>query len=518
MNTRLARMILGARSRRVRGWAGREREIQLAQLRRLLSAASDTEFGRAHDFRRLADSNSTKATELAGEFAEAVDAKGYECFREDIMKMTDGAPDVLWPGKCRNFAQSSGTSDGRSKFIPVTRDSLRHNHYAGAADSVALYLESNPGSRLFSGKGLILGGSFDSLLKPRDPHVKVGDLSATLIDNINPLAGLFRVPSKKTALLTDWSVKLDALARESMASNVTNISGVPSWMMRVLLRIMELKGAKSIREVWPDLEVFFHGGISFEPYRQEYAAICGPEADTEEAGNGGMHYFENYNASEGFFAVQHGAGPGRRPLRLLLDIGVYYEFMPLGSDVAVGVGDVEAGKVYELVITSCNGLWRYRLGDTIRIESVSPLTFTMCGRTHSFINAFGEELMESNADKALAEAARQTSAMIANYTAAPVYARSGRKGRHQWAIEWAKEPDSVEWFAEILDEELRKVNSDYDAKRSHSIFLDPPTVTTVGKGAFDRWLTRQGNGKLGGQRKIPRLSNDRRILDSLLNQ
>lgn len=512
----IARHIFSPRSRRTDSWPGREREIQLVQLRHILSCAAATEFGRKHDFKSLSDKRLMPASKLIDAYASAVDTSDYETFRPLVMRMIDGESDVLWPGKCLNYAQSSGTSGGSSKYVPVTDDSLRHNHYAGAADTVAFYLESNPSSRLFSGKGFILGGSFESSLKPKNPDVKVGDLSATLINKINPLAGLFRIPSKTTALLSDWSIKLDALASESLSQNVTNISGVPSWFMRVLQRVMEMAGTDNIREVWPNLEVFFHGGISFEPYREEYERICGPEAFTGDTGAEGMHYFETYNASEGFFAVQHGAGPGRRPLRLLLDIGIYYEFIPLGSEIAVGVADVEPGKIYELVITSCNGLFRYRLGDTVRIESKSPLTITLSGRSKSFINAFGEELMENNAEIAISKACRATGAAVANYTAGPVYSRNGSKGRHQWAIEWSTPPADIEEFTDILDNTLREVNSDYAAKRSHSIFLDKPLVTTLQPGTFDRWLSSSGNRKLGGQRKIPRLCNDRSILDSIV--
>lgn len=522
--TPIARLIFRNRTAKIDSWRGNEADVQRGVLHSLLAKARDTEFGRTHSFGDILASGDNRANaDLQEAFAEAVVPEGYEAYRPLVMRMIEGEENILWPGRCYNFAQSSGTSGGRSKFIPVTPDGLRQNHYAGAADVVAMYLKSNPESRMFTGKGFILGGSFASELKASDPKVRIGDLSASLIDNINPLAGFFRIPSKKTALLPDWSVKLEALAREAMDCNVTNLSGVPSWFMRVLLHVAELKGVENVRKVWPGLEVFFHGGISFEPYRNEYASFCGPEAGTVDSfgnpvGNEGMHYFETYNASEGFFAVQSEAGPGRKPLQLLLDRGVYYEFLPLGSDTPVGVADVVAGKVYELMITSCNGLWRYRLGDTVRIESVSPLTITLAGRTKTFINAFGEELMESNAEQAIARACRECGATVANYTAGPVFATEERRGRHQWLIEWRRKPESIEKFTESLDSALCDLNSDYAAKRSHTIFLDPPLVTSLPAGAFDRWLHHAGNGKLGGQRKVPRLSNDRRILDSILSE
>ncbi|MCM1376909.1 MAG: GH3 auxin-responsive promoter family protein [Clostridium sp.] len=514
MITRLVRLYFDRILRGLDRCNGREAAVQTAQLQRLLDYASTTDFGISHEFGRLYESVSP--AELSKAFAEAVPMSEYEDLRPSIVRMIEGEPDILWPGICRRFAQSSGTSGGRSKYVPVTDDALSLNHYAGAAAGVALYLRSNPQSRLFSGKSFILGGSFSSTYKGADSRVKIGDLSASLISAMPPLAGLLRVPSLKTALMSDWSVKLDALAREAAPENVSNISGVPSWFLRVLRRVMELRGASSIREVWPNLEVFFHGGISFEPYRREYAEICGPEAGTPEGGTAGMRYFENYNASEGFFAAQNSAGPGRRPMRLLLNIGVYYEFLPLNSDTPLNVAQIEAGKVYELIVTSCNGLWRYRLGDTVRIESLSPLTITMEGRTKSFINAFGEELMEANAEEGMARACSETGATVANYTAAPVYAHGSRRGCHQWLIEWSTPPENVDAFAEALDRVLCELNSDYDAKRSHTIFLDPPQIVPIPAGTFDRWLSSAGNHKLGGQRKIPRLSNDRHIADDIL--
>ncbi len=502
--TPIARKILERRARRYDSWTGREVDVQSKQLKKLLEMAQSTHFGREHGFSEI-----LREKDLRQAYSRNVPAADYEMFREYVMRMTDGEPDILWRGVCLNFAQSSGTSGGRSKYVPVTRDSLKMNHYAGAADVVASYLYFNPVSRIFSGKGFILGGSFETELRPRNPKAKVGDLSATLIDSISPLVNLFRIPDKKTALLSDWEVKLEQLAEQSACANITNLSGVPSWFLRVLQRVLELTGKRNIHEVWPDLEVFFHGGISFEPYRAEYEQICGDAGEK-------MHFFETYNASEGFFAVQADLGEGKRPMRLLLDVGIYYEFIPLGEERIAGLDEVEEGKVYELIISSCNGLWRYRLGDTVRIESVSPLLITIAGRTKSFINAFGEEVMETNTEEAIAVASAATGAKVRNYTVAPVYSKDGKRGRHQWLIEWDKEPDNMEKFTMSLDEALCGSNSDYAAKRSHTIFLDPPLITTAEEGIFDRWLHHVGSGKLGGQRKIPRLSNDRHIIDSML--
>jgi len=429
----------------------------------------------------------------------------YEELRSDVMRMVRGGRNVLWPGVCRNFAQSSGTSGGKSKYIPVTADSLRENHYAGGSAAVAFYLNLYPDSRLFGGRSFILGGSFSNELDGLPRGVRVGDLSASLIANINPLVNLFRVPSRRVALMADWRQKLPALVEESAGSDITNISGVPSWFLTVLKGVIERAGASVIHDVWPNLEVFFHGGIAFGPYRSQYDAITTP---------GRMRYIENYNASEGFFAVQDTLEGGS--MRLLTDVGVFYEFVPVdGGDKAVAAWQVEPGRVYSLVITACNGLWRYAIGDTVKIESVEPLRISIAGRTKSFINAFGEEVMEWNTDAALTAACRRCGASAANYTAAPVYAGDGHKGRHQLLVEWNAEPQcDIEAFADILDKELQSVNSDYEAKRTGGIFLDRLQIISVPAGTFDCWL--KATGKLGGQRKVPRLANDRSIADHIL--
>ncbi len=489
------------RARRVDAWAENSAAIQLSQLRWLLFRGATTLYGEENSFENLLKNKDPKKI-----FSETVPAKDYEAFRPYVMRAVKGEKDILWPGKCKDFAQSSGTSGGRSKFIPITFDSLQLNHYPGANDVVAQYLRHYPESKMFAGKGLILGGSFSNILRQDKDIVKVGDLSATLIDKIPSMANLFRVPDKKTALLQDWNIKLEKLTEAAIKEDITNLSGVPSWFLRVLLHACELTGKERVTDIWKNLEVFFHGGISFEPYREEYNRLCDP---------GQMHYFETYNASEGFFATQ--ASRENDGLLLLIDVGVYYEFIPLGEDTdkAVGIEDVEVGKTYELLITSCNGLWRYRIGDTVKVVSVNPVKIRIAGRTKSFINAFGEELMEENAERGIAAACRATNASVANYTAGPLYAHDNTKGRHQWAIEWNKKPDSIEKFAEVLDKALRELNSDYDAKRSGNIFLDPPEIISCEPGTFDRWLSTRGNKKLGGQRKIPRLRNDRSILEKL---
>lgn len=475
------------------------RAAQEGVLRRLLHTAADTEAGHRHHFSSI--------TGYEG-YALRVPVTDYAGIRHDVERMVAGERDVLWPGVCRRFAQSSGTSDGKSKYIPVTADSLRLNHYAGGAAVVAAYLAMRPDSRLFAGKAFILGGSFANELHGLPDGVRVGDLSANLIEAMNPAANLLRIPSRKIALMPDWREKLPALVQASLRQDITNISGVPSWFLTVLREVIAAAGASTIHDVWPNLEVFFHGGIAFGPYRSQYDAITDPSR---------MHYVETYNASEGFFAVQD--DPECHAMRLLTGSGVFYEFVPLdevGSPTphALPAWGVEPGHTYAMIISSCNGLWRYAIGDTVRIESVEPLRITIAGRTRSFINAFGEEVMVYNTDAALAAACAATGASALNYTAAPVFADGGRRGRHQWLVEWATPPADRNAFAELLDRELQHQNSDYQAKRAGNLFLDPIEIIDARPGLFDQWL--ESTGKLGGQRKVPRLNNDRKIIDKML--
>lgn len=476
-----------------------EDEIQFAQLKKLLKSAAETEYGKRYGFKQICSYN---------DYRSQVPLVRYEDIRDYVMRMLKGEKDILWHGVVKNYAQSSGTSDGKSKYIPITQEGFRHCHYQGTFDTVAHYLNLNPDSRVFDGKAFILGGSFANEIHPGN-NVKVGDLSANLIDNMNPLANLVRIPSKQIALLEDWSVKLPALAEASLNQNVTNISGVPSWFLSVIKEVLKRKGVDNIHDVWPNLEVFFHGGISFRPYREQYNAIT----DCSK-----MHYLETYNASEGFFAVQTSwDSPG---MMLIPDSGIFYEFIPLSETdkefpETVAIDGVEKGKTYELVISSSNGLWRYRLGDTVRIEQTNPVKITIAGRTKHFINAFGEELMVYNADEALERTLKECGGAIANYTVAPVFATRTSKGRHEWLIEFEQMPDNMEQFAETLDRHLKEANSDYEAKRFQNLFIDRLTIVTARHGIFDEWLKNRG-GKLGGQRKIPRLSNDRTIMEELL--
>jgi len=432
----------------------------------------------------------------------------YEEIRPLVNRMIQGERNVLWRGRVTHFAQSSGTSDGKSKYIPITSEAFSRCHYQGATDVVAHYLHLYPDSRMFAGKGFILGGSYaNELTLPKG--VVVGDLSANLIDNINPIVNLVRVPSKRVALMEDWEKKLPALIEASIRENVTNLSGVPSWFLTVLKGALERTGATTVHDIWPNLEVFFHGGISFEPYREQYRRII----DTAK-----MRYLETYNASEGFFAVQNDVDD--RAMLLLIDIGVFYEFLPLDEldnpdAQPQPIWKVEQGKTYALIITACNGLWRYPIGDTVRIESVNPVKITIVGRTKHFINAFGEELMVHNADAAIAKACSEMDCDVANYTAAPVYASDRSRGRHEWLIEFNRRPADIEAFADRLDALLQQENSDYQAKRYKGIFLDRLSIVEAPAGLFDRWLA--ATGKLGGQRKVPRLCNSRKFIDPMLD-
>lgn len=493
-------------SRRVKvaqGWEHNIEKVQRNELQRIVSQGKKTQWGHING---LGDVDSYE------DYIHTVGhPAGYDEFRPWVMRMIDGERDVLWPGVTRNYAQSSGTSDGKSKYIPITHESFSRMHYRGGSDVVANYLHLYPDSRIFDGKAFILGGSFaNELSLPHNSNVKVGDLSANLIANINPLAEVVRVPHRDIALMEQWEEKLPALVKASIKEkNITNISGVPSWFLTVLKEVLKMTGAATIHDVWPRLEVFFHGGISFRPYREQYRCIT----DVSK-----MRYLETYNASEGFFAVQNAIDDPS--MLLLLDAGVFYEFIPIDEAESpepsgiVPAWKVEKGKIYALVITACNGLWRYKIGDTVRIESVDPLKITIAGRTRHFINAFGEELMVDNADRAIATICNRLDCEISNYTAAPVYAGDRNRGRHQWLVEFNVPPRDINEFAMMLDKELQSLNSDYQAKRQGGIFLDQLSVTVAPAGLFDCWLA--STGKLGGQRKVPRLCNDRRFIDPML--
>ena len=494
--TRIIRPFFNARLKAIGRYETEAKDIQLGVLARLLADAAGTQWAAAHRYAPGMDYD---------RFAERTPISTYDDFKDDIDRMRRGEADVLCKGRVKWYAKSSGTTNDKSKFIPVSARYLRDTHYAGGTDAVALYLRNNPKSRLFDGRALILGGSHAPNYNL--PHSLVGDLSSILLENINPLVNLVRTPSKKVALLSDFEEKRDRIAAVASRQNVTNLSGVPSWMMAVLNRVIELTG-KPICEVWPNLEVFFHGGVAFTPYREQYRRLIA---------NPGMHYMETYNASEGFFGLQD--DPADPAMLLMIDYGVFYEFVPL-EDVgmpeaqAVPLWEVETGRNYAMVITTTGGLWRYMIGDTVRFTQTDPYKFVITGRTKSFINAFGEELIVDNAERGLQAACAATGAQVKDYTAAPVFMNDRGSCRHQWLIEFDRPPQSLEAFAEKLDQALQTLNSDYEAKRYKNLTLQRLEVIAAPKGLFDLWL--KSKGKLGGQHKVPRLCNDRRIMDEVL--
>lgn len=495
--TKLARPFFLHRLKAIARYATDAEEIQRKVLARLLREAAQTAYGRDHGFGEIRSYE---------EFSRTVPVNTYEELKGFIDRMRHGECDVLWKGGVEWYAKSSGTTNDKSKFIPVSSAGLHDTHYAGGTDAVALYLHSHPESRLFDGRALILGGSHQPNYNL--PGSLVGDLSAILIENINPVVNLFRVPKKRVALLSDFEEKRDLIAREALRKNVTNLSGVPSWMMGVITRVLELSGKQYLDEVWPNLEVFFHGGIAFTPYRELYRSLIRSPR---------MHYMETYNASEGFFGLQSDlADPA---MLLMLDYGVFYEFIPL-EDVGkeqpqvVPLWEVETNRNYAIVITTSCGLWRYQIGDTVRFTQTRPYKFVISGRTKSFINAFGEELIVDNAEQGLAEACQQTGAQVREYTAAPVFMDETGKCRHQWVIEFTKMPANVGEFATILDRTLQNVNSDYEAKRYKNITLQPLEIIVGRTDLFHDWLSSRG--KLGGQHKVPRLANNRAIIEEVI--
>ena len=466
--------------------------LQRAVLNHLIHTAKHTEYGRNHAFDSIKDYDS---------FIKMVPVNTYEELKGDIDRMRHGEKDILWPGRVRWYAKSSGTTNDKSKFIPVSDEGLQKIHYAGGRDSVALYLRNNPKSKMFDGKGLILGGSHAPNYNVEGSLV--GDLSAILIENINPLVNLVRVPKKETALLSDFEIKRERIAREAMTKNVTNISGVPSWMLSVLNCMMEMTGKSHLEEVWPNIEVFFHGGVAFTPYRKQYEQlITSPN----------MHYMETYNASEGFFGLQD--DPADKAMMLMLDYGVFYEFRPMDGGEIVPLWGVETGKNYAMIISTSCGLWRYEIGDTIQFTSTNPYKFIISGRTKHFINAFGEELIVDNAEQGLAYACEKTGAEVLEYTAAPVFMDQNAKCRHQWLIEFSKSPSDLTLFADLLDKRLQEINSDYEAKRYKDITLQHLEIVEARPNLFNDWLKMKG--KLGGQHKVPRLSNSREHIEQLL--
>lgn len=495
--TQTISLLFRRRQKEVERYAQDADVIQRKQLHALLTTARRTEWGEKYAY---------KSIRTYEDFCRRVPVQTYEEVKPYVMRMINGQRNILWPSVVRWYAKSSGTTNDKSKFLPVTPEILKGCHYKGGFDCVALYLRNTPDSRFFSKKGLILGGSHSP--SPLNARSHCGDLSAVLLQNLNPLVNLIRVPEKRIILMDEWESKIQAIVENTWDQDVNSLSGVPSWMLVLIKAVLKKTGKQYLTEVWPHMEVFFHGGISFEPYRDQYKALIPSDR---------MHYVETYNASEGFFGIQD--DPTDPSLLMMLDYGIFYEFMPMSEvgcshPTVLPLEAVETGKNYALVITTSGGLWRYLIGDTIRFTSLSPYKFVISGRTKHFINAFGEELMVDNADKAIAMTCRKTGAKVKEYTAAPFFMLDRAKGRHQWFIEFDQMPPSLDEFARLLDGFLQKLNSDYEAKRYKEISLQPLEIIPAREGAFYDWLKRKG--KLGGQHKIPRLSNDRRHIEELL--
>jgi GH3 auxin-responsive promoter len=470
---------------------------QLEVFLRLIRAARYTEWGRKYGFESITDHDT---------FRERVPLQDYESVKPWVDRLRAGEQNLLWPTDIKWFAKSSGTTNDRSKFIPVSREALEDCHYKGGKDLIALHYGLNPQSKLFMGRSLVIGGS--STVEQFRADGYSGDLSAIIMRNLPFWVEMKRTPVKEVALMENWEEKIEQMARETMREDVRCIAGVPSWTLVLLKRILELTGKRNMLEVWPNLELFMHGGVSFRPYREQFADLFPSPSFT---------YLESYNASEGFFGITDRKGAD--DLLLMLDYGIFFEFMPLDE---VGkerprtllLHEVRTGEPYAVVITTNAGLWRYMPGDTIRFTSTDPFRIQVTGRTRSFINAFGEELIVENADRAVEAAGRATGAIVNDYTAAPVHMDASARGGHEWIIEFARPPEQLEAFIDRLDAELRAVNSDYDAKRRGDMVLVRPVVHDVAPGTFYQWM--KSRDKLGGQNKVPRLSNDRSVVERLL--
>lgn len=472
-------------------------EVQQEWFTRLIASGRETEFGELHGF------NSVNSY---SDFIQNVPVQTYDSLKPWIERTRQGEQHLLWPTEVKWFAKSSGTTNDKSKLIPVTEESLEDCHFRAGKDMLTLYCSNYPEHQLFTGKNLALGGSHSTdEFQYRETYQ--GDVSAIVIQNLPAWADFFRAPNVDIALMSEWNEKLQKIAETTAQDNIVSLAGVPSWMIVVLRKVLELTGKKTIAEVWPNLEIYFHGGVSLSPYRSQLKELLGKN----------ISYLELYNASEGFFGMQD-IKEGSE-LLLMLDYGIFYEFIPQeewssDSPRTLQLHEVETGVPYAILITTTGGLWRYSLGDTIEFTSRIPYRFRITGRTKSFINVFGEELMEGNAEKALEITCEKTGAIINEYTAAAVFSPGKKQARHEWAIEFLKAPDDLAYFAEVLDNTLKALNSDYEAKRYGNHILMPLKVHAVQSGVFHQWF--RNKGKQGGQFKIPRLSNESNVLNEIL--
>lgn len=494
--SRVVRLFFSGRLREIDTFMRDPAGVQHKQLKSLISKGYDTVFGREYGFDTITD---------GGSFARNVPVFDYESIEPYIERTRKGEESVIWPGRIKWYAKSSGTTGSKSKFIPVTSEGLKNCHMRGPMDIVAIYADLFPDTKVFGGKTLTLGGSHR--IEPLgDGSAMQGDLSAILIENTPKFARSMRVPKPATALIPDFEEKVKAIYKETAAQDVRSFAGVPSWNLVLMNKILEFSGKENILEVWPNMELFTHGGMNFAPYREQYKRILPSDR---------MRYMETYNASEGFFGI--GDDLSRDDMLLMLDYGVYYEFLPMDKlsdhSAAVPLEGVRMGVNYAMIITTCNGLWRYMIGDTVEFTSTAPYRIKITGRTKHFINAFGEEIIIDNAETALKAACEATGAAISDYTAGPVYMGDKSKGSHEWIIEFSTLPSDIEKFREALDQGLQKVNSDYEAKRFKDTTLLMPKITVAPEGTFYRWM--KDLGKTGGQNKVPRLANDRKYIEQL---
>jgi GH3 auxin-responsive promoter len=481
---------------RIDAWKNNPVDAQREVLQELVTSAQYTEFGRKYNFSQLFTIKTFKQT---------VPIHEYEDLKPYIQRIMDGEQNLLWNTPVYWFAKSSGTTSEKSKFIPVSEESLEDCHYKAAKDVLTMYYHFNPDSDLLTGKGLVMGGSHT--INPLNQEAQYGDLSAVLLQNTPFWGHWLRTPDLSIALMDEWESKIEMLAQSTINENVTSISGVPTWTLVLFRRILEITGKSTIAEVWPGLELYMHGGVSFTPYKEQFQKIIGKS----------INYLNLYNASEGFFAAQD--KPGDEGMLLFVDHGVFMEFMPVEeygkpNPETIGLQDVVPGKNYALVISTNGGLWRYLLGDTIQFTSLNPFRINVSGRLKHFINAFGEEIIVDNTDKAIALACEKTGAIVNDYTAAPVYFGDNSNGGHEWLVEFEKEPSDLNTFVKELDDALKDINSDYEAKRHKDIALRLPLLKSLQKGVFSTWL--KSRGKLGGQHKVPRLSNDRKYVEEIL--
>jgi len=473
-------------------------EVQEECFLKLLQSAQNTEWGKQFDFHSI---------KTFTEFRNRIPLNDYDSLKPFIDRLRQGEQNILWPTEIKCFAKSSGTTNDKSKFIPVSQEALEECHFKGGKDLLSIYCNGNPETNLFSGKAIFMGGTHQ-IVEVNQQSYYMGDLSAILIQHLPVWVEYLRTPDLSIALMDEWESKIEKMAAVTLQHEVTNISGVPSWTLLLFRKVLEITGKSNLLEVWPKFELYIHGGVNFIPYHAQFRKILPSEK---------VNYLETYNASEGFFGIQD--RKGENDMLLMLDYGIFYEFMPIEDGCpdptrVISLGEVKTGVNYAIIITTNAGLWRYVLGDTVKFTSVRPYRIRITGRTKNFINAFGEELIVDNAEKALSVACKKCNALVCEFTAAPVY-YGEKNGAHEWLIEFEKQPEDLMFFTETLDNALKSLNSDYEAKRHHNLLLGEPLIHVLPNGTFYKWLKEKG--KLGGQNKVPRLANERKYVEEILS-